>query len=820
MRWSKIGQKVFGFKRKYYDNHLSTHTCYWVINVLGRETFEIIIQSIVFLQYAGAQSSLLYYFYDSNKTIAAESKEYVMLFAIFLSFNCILSGLLWLLYLYKNNISFIKEGKSFGYLLFIIDAIFDTFYAVFPLLLLGDNITFGTAAAALYTDSIITFISVYYPLFFLTIKVYVMLRTCTYLSRQQWHKEYSPTDQSTLDYDQDVMNETIENKLANSNKCCFCCKMLFDGAYLDYNISMKYGKYKVYGLVIQFLRRLILLLWSISFIVFGIVTLVNTHYHFTWSEYLCNNPSLEQIALYPEIKLWQYCNYKVYPIWSENACNCRGFVMNKIDVQNNEKYLQNSTIDALLENYYMLEVFKLEASEMRLSMNLGSKQLQSKNMRVFYIDSVSIDYVDPIIGYNWQNLEFLALRATFVKTTSTTNSILPNTTALLENIQYLDISNNLYLPQIVSNMLCNFKRLRVFITKLSGMNGIPRCLVDLTDLRYIDITGSKGDMIDIGLLNLPNLNEFNWPNSMITELSFTGYKDMETKSFDYNPNTAFGWIGSNLCWRFLGEESIIYQNQTTTWSQVRHEYHPYLWQFLNDTNSCKYGCSYDNILDYGTGICYETDWQNGICNEACNVERCGYDGGDCNQLCECDMELLLNNRCDLECNSTQCNYDQYDCISRGPDSYLLYDNYTQCMHETQCKREWIGDGLCDRQCAVDICDMDQNDCNVCSGTCEVVMGWFVNLFANAITPDYLVDVNESCHFWPFLENLGREQYEILNEINCTSIFPMYDYDGDGKLSAYETMDLFLIGSDNGDRIGGEVDCSVCSESVYQYMHGN
>ena len=60
---------------------------------------------------------------------------------------------------------------------------------------------------------------------------------------------------------------------------------------------------------------------------------------------------------------------------------------------------------------------------------------------------------------------------------------------------------------------------------------------------------------------------------------------------------------------------------------------------------------------------------------------------------------------------------------------------------------------------------------------------------------------------------------MFNDINCTSIIGMYDYDGNGKLSAYETMDLFLIGSGNGDRVG-EVNCSVCSDSVYQYIHGD
>ena len=800
------------------------HTCYWVINVMSRETFEIIIQSIVFLQYGGAQSSLLYLFYSSNKLIAAESKQYVMLFAIFLSSNCILTGLLWLLYLYKNNINFIKQGKLFGYLLFILDAIFDTFYAIFPLLLLGDNLTFGTAAAALYTDSFITFISVYYPLFFLSIKIYVILSSCTFMSRKEWHSTYSfsSQNQSGLEKaninDAEIINDSIEKKLKNSNKCCFCCKLLFDGNYLDYDIGVKYGKYKVYGFIIQFIRRLLLFLWSVSLIVFGIIMTFKTYSHFSWSEYLCNNPTSEQITKYPELKLWQYCNYKVYPILNENVCNCRGFVMNKDDVDNNEHLLQNSTIDSLLANFYMLEVFKLEATDMTLSMKLTSKQLQSKNMRVFYIDSISIDFVDQIIGYNWENLEFLAFRATFVKSIST-NSILPNTTRLLRNIQYLDISNNLYLPPTVIEIICHFKNLRVLITKLSGMDEIPQCLVDFTSLRYIDITASKGNQINIAILNLPNLNEFNWPNSAITEQSFIGYQDNKTKSFEYNENTEFGWVGSNLCWRFLGTETILYQNKTTTWNEIKDEYYPYLWQFLNKTNSCKYGCEYNDILDYGSGICYETDWQNGVCNQACNVKRCLYDGGDCNQLCECDIQLLTNNKCDLKCNSTQCNYDQNECLY-NIDNYLLYDNYTKCIETTKCKKkEWIDDGLCDEECRIDICDMDGNDCNICGGTCEIIMGWFVNLFANVITPDYQIDQQESCHFWSFLENLNRGQYEMFNDINCTSIIGMYDYDGNGKLSAYETMDLFLIGSGNGDRVG-EVNCSVCSDSVYQYMHGD
>ena len=90
-------------------------------------------------------------------------------------------------------------------------------------------------------------------------------------------------------------------------------------------------------------------------------------------------------------------------------------------------------------------------------------------------------------------------------------------------------------------------------------------------------------------------------------------------------------------------------------------------QFINQTDACDYHCdrwSFDKF------ICSPFNWQNGVCNEECNVGECFYDGGDCNQLCfyngesECSsVNLFDNGLCDIGCNTSVCDYDKYECIN-------------------------------------------------------------------------------------------------------------------------------------------------------------
>ena len=67
-------------------------------------------------------------------------------------------------------------------------------------------------------------------------------------------------------------------------------------------------------------------------------------------EYTVNNP---------ELYVWDYCNFKVYPILNKNGnapCNCRGFRLSKMQYEHlDESIFSGYTIEKLLERWYMLE---------------------------------------------------------------------------------------------------------------------------------------------------------------------------------------------------------------------------------------------------------------------------------------------------------------------------------------------------------------------------------------------------------------------------------------------------------------------------------
>ena len=76
---------------------------------------------------------------------------------------------------------------------------------------------------------------------------------------------------------------------------------------------------------------------------------------------------------------------------------------------------------------------------------------------------------------------------------------------------------------------------------------------------------------------------------------------------------------------------------------------------LNETlrdHKILYGCKPDSV-------------GNGICDEECDHELTGNDGGDCDVTPECESEWIGDGVCDAECNRDVYDYDDGDCC-RGP----------------------------------------------------------------------------------------------------------------------------------------------------------
>ena len=66
-----------------------------------------------------------------------------------------------------------------------------------------------------------------------------------------------------------------------------------------------------------------------------------------------------------------------------------------------------------------------------------------------------------------------------------------------------------------------------------------------------------------------------------------------------------------------------------------------------------------------SATCLTVSYQDGFCDNDLNNEYCGWDGGDCHQLCdfeECEIEVFGDGICDIQCNTTACNFDNGDCV--------------------------------------------------------------------------------------------------------------------------------------------------------------
>ena len=137
----------------------------------------------------------------------------------------------------------------------------------------------------------------------------------------------------------------------------------------------------------------------------------------------------------------------------------------------------------------------------------------------------------------------------------------------------------------------------------------------------------------------------------------------------------------------------------------------------------------------------KSQWKDGTCQGQCNTHDCNWDGGDCNQLCQCDTDLWLNDKCDENCNTTDCIYDFYDCVdfirgdvwssdnnqtcfetSSNSSNYSDSNyNYNMSIIERQiCYNAWIDDEWCYANCNNIYCNYDHESVllHCCSRNCH------------------------------------------------------------------------------------------------------
>ena len=139
---------------QWFKIYFGEDTQLWFVFLLIRELIEIFLQMLAIYNYNGLN------IFDQDEIVLAYKESEIKLFCILLSLNCILVGLLWLFYTccYQHC-----HGYSFKQLLFFIDTIFDTFYALFPIILITNENGFNlqTSVAVLQTTNTFSILVVF-----------------------------------------------------------------------------------------------------------------------------------------------------------------------------------------------------------------------------------------------------------------------------------------------------------------------------------------------------------------------------------------------------------------------------------------------------------------------------------------------------------------------------------------------------------------------------------------------------------------------------------------------------------------------------------
>eukprot|EP01084_Bolivina_argentea_P138239 243416_1 len=817
--------------------------CLWITQLILSEIIEISLQTIVCLKYNGMYIVLninqLKIDINKGDFSLAEKREFVLLFAFIIGFNCMFTGFFWILYTINNEK---YHGKTFKNMLFVIDSMFDFLYVTFPFIIgiwntrefdknLFDTLRVG--AVTIRSDSWINFCSSLYPIIILSYRLCWGIKDVIKTSQRYWIDHYNealqPMDPSpSISHSLPQINHSeIQIKLKLqvkpllntdideyiNEKCC--CFLICSGRnVLDKNFSSNQLKQKYQDIELcdddiiklvfkytkqQIMRRVILMLFAILLMIFGFMFIILCLYHFyIYSPNICNNTSNRQL-------IWQKsCVYKVYPFTfiksdhlSNIPCQCR---ILDIDLNYYHPHIVHNILNIIFKDSYMLQAVKVigtPASNIEINIDKGILY-SATQLRVFDVEHLTIHGLnDNIIAWQSQ-LEYF--RISFCHLSS-----FPSSLALsnLAKLKYLNLEYDL-LSDIDLNWLCTMKELKhLIIPGNSFITPFPSCIYEnLLYLKEIDISSNHGSF-NYHYFALPYLRQFVGYDTDSVTATFPF-----NSSFDYNQNTTY-YLDSNIF-------CDMYNNDSANVSI-------YTKQFLDETKACNPICARGmNEISNKYFICSPLKLQNGICDRSCNNHACGYDGGDCNQLCaENCIESMWNsmiidsyNECHEECNTTQCQWDFESCS----EDYAS-NNYSLCEAMTDCEYEWIGDDICDDSCNVDICDFDRMDCNRCDD--ESICDTARTIFEWMTEGDMVWSEQQICSKWDVLPGVNIQRDDPTKLYNCTQMMEWVDLDKNGVLNAYESIlaygGLWINEKQRTSKMY-QVNCSLCAPSIETYYY--
>ena len=421
------------------------------------------------------------------------------------------------------------------------------------------------------------------------------------------------------------------------------------------------------------------------------------------------------------------------------------------------------------------------------------------------------------IGQNFQKLLYLSLH------NSRLNSF-DDVCELAPSLVFFDISaTNIH---NISNCIGDFKQLKYFVADHSPIEFISDKIFNLPKIETIELYG--------GNINFQTINE-----------NFNGYNQdsIKTVYFQLNDFCEDYWIVKN-------NETNTVSNSNDTWSYDSINWE--LMQFIDTFGACTDSCT-SATFEF---VCQSSKNGNGLCDDACNIEQCNWDNGDCHQTCDytkCDAFTdWQNGICNPDCNSTLCNWDGNDCIDNNEISIdscgtsfnnnnnsivnitmynYMYNSSHSYQYSTYCNAtSMLGNGWCDKSClntSVIECNNYEkiNDCQCDNDDyCNVI--WFIFGLVDADRNELLnsTDLCSNPAYVPAINTYLSDNHQVTDCDNITGN-PLYDANLDNYISFGELI-LLLINQDT--QVSGaivepvpklqmyQIDCSGCMTYPQRY----
>ena len=668
----------------------------------------------------------------------------------------------------------------------------------------GNNIQ--SATGVLKTDTFLRFMSAFWPLLVLSSQVLTVSARMMVEGKQEWRGEsiidpyatrgtvVSSQENQSHEYkyvadDSDFWGVFINSKENMDGRGDRPPSVITGANVIDPTQAKIYLDYRRQ----QCIRKSCLICMGLLFMLYGMILSILGVVHFNEAIDLCANPDDNTLQNHLELLTWSYCSDRVYPFTgfddlNDIPCQCRNLYINSDGYK--ESGLNATVIAHVFKHFYSLHnvaIYGNSENQMN-ALNLTKERMNQRSLRSVSITDMLLSYIDDEGVLNWKSIEFLQLNRTYI-------SSLPNNTKYLTKLKYLNLEYN-HIDDI--DWICDLKQIQYLNLQVNFMD-LPSCIYDYeewTELKYLYIGFLQtANVFNYKLLSLPNLLVI---DALFANIDYTDFP--QNASWFHHNDTKLELQWTPLCQKWFLDPAVI------------TNYSWYLAEFVNSTGACDSHC--DGFQASLQASCPEIEWQNGLCNAGCDNPYCGYDGGDCDQLCdfeECNGDSFIDSEdeCNELCNTPQCRNDWGNCLN---------SSFALCVAETSCEEKWI-DGpsstLCDEYCNNALCYFDNGYCDSCitGSDCQYFWGLF-SLYANQDGIDYLFDQEQVCETWELFGQYIIDDQEGPHN-NCTDLMNDLDLDGNQLLNIYEISrsEGFLIGDPIRAR---QVNCSICCDHVLDY----